>query len=244
MKTRILFYDIETFPNKVYTWPGLFEVNVIKVIKDGEMASFAYKWAGEKKVYCETREGQKSDKALIKKLHKVLAEADLSIAHNGNAFDNRVSNTRILKHKILPPPPRKYIDTKVEAKKHFRFNGNSLSELARFLGLGDKIKTGGFELWEDAMADVSSAWKKMARYNKHDVVLLESVYERMKPWIKMPAGLVPGGRACAACGGLRLKSHGLRYAEKTAYRRLQCLSCGHWNQETVGESIVREIKSL
>lgn len=246
-KPKILLYDVECFPNIVYTWPGsLYEVNVVKVIKDGELASVAYKWLGEKQVHCITREGQSTDKQLLKAWHKLLGQADMSIAHNGNPFDNKVINTRILNHRLTPPPLREYKDTKVEAKKYFRFNGNSLVELARFLGLGDKVKTDGFDMWEACMADDPKAWRKMVRYNKNDVTLLEDVLEEFKPWIKMPISMATGERVCAAvgCNSPRLKSHGMRFGSGRAYRRLQCLECGHWNQETLGTKIIRPIKSL
>ena len=239
---KILLYDLETFPNVVYTWPGLYEVNVIKIIKDGEMASFAYKWLDKPGVTCVTREGQKSDKKLIAELHRVLSSADISIAHNGRAFDDKTSNTRMLKHRFTPPAPRHSIDTKSEAKKHFRFNGNSLAELARFLGLGGKVKTGGFDLWEACMADDAAAWAKMERYNKQDVLLLEEVFNEMRPWIKMPVSSTAPGEGCVSCGSLNLKSNGVRYTMGRSYRRMQCLDCGYWNQETTGTKIVRGLR--
>jgi hypothetical protein len=248
-KPRILLYDIETLPNIVYTWPGLYEVNVVKVIKDGELASVAYKWLGEKQVHCITRQGQKTDKQLVQKFSKVLGQADISVAHNGNAFDNKTVNVRILKHGLTPPAPRKYIDTKTEAKKHFKFNGNSLSELARFLDLGSKVKHTGFDLWEGCIADDPKAWALMIKYNKMDVVLLEEVLNKFQPWIKLSVvstatKAVGKVEVCPAvgCKSTKFASHGLRFAGTGSYRRLQCLSCGHWVRQAVRPN--RPLKSL
>jgi hypothetical protein len=47
---RVLLYDIETFPNEAYVW-GKYDQNVIAFKKEWEMASFAYKWLGEKEVH-------------------------------------------------------------------------------------------------------------------------------------------------------------------------------------------------
>ena len=44
---KILIVDIETTPLTSYTW-GIYEQNVIKVVKDWKILCFAYKWLGEK----------------------------------------------------------------------------------------------------------------------------------------------------------------------------------------------------
>lgn len=231
MEPRILLFDIETFANKGETW-GMYEQNVIRITREWELASFAYKWLGESKITCITREGQKTDKALAKALHKVLSQADIVIAHNGDSFDNKKARTRMLFHGLAPLKPYKQIDTKKMAKSRFAMNSNSLDALGKFLGVGRKRKTGGYELWEDCMDDKPAAWKKMAAYNKQDVVLLERVYLKLRPHDHLHPSVAVFGNlnGCPKCGSLKLQSRGLACSNSATYRRWQCMGCGGWSR--------------
>jgi hypothetical protein len=238
-QARILLYDLETFPNLGYFWAGkTWETNIIEVVKYGGLASVAWKFLGDKKVQCLTREGKKSDKQIVKKLLQLFSEADVVIAHNGMAFDTKTSNTNIIKHDKLPPVPYQQIDTKRELKKHFRFDSNSLDNAARFLGVGRKLKHEGFDMWKECMADDPSAWRKMVKYNMHDVHLLEGVYLKLRPWIKNHphVGFMSGRPdGCPHCGSKRLKSRGIQHNRTTAKRRFSCKDCGGHSTARVAE---------
>jgi hypothetical protein len=234
-KPRILFYDLETFPNTGYFWAGkTCEINIIEVIKYGGLASVAWSWDGEETVYCLTRKGYKNDKHLVKKLISLFNEADIIVAHNGISFDNKTSNTNILKHDLIPPAPVKTIDTKVVAKKHFRFDSNSLDALAAFLSVGRKLKHKGFDMWKECLEqDLSSAWKDMAKYNKHDVVILKGVYYKLLPWISNTINastIAERPEMCPkpGCGGTNLQARGFTTTASNKYRRFQCQKCGGW----------------
>lgn len=228
---KILLYDIETAPAIVYTWgAGLYDQQVIKVIKDWELLSVAYKWLGEKDVHCITRQGQRTDKSLAKKIWKLLNEADIVIAHNGIAFDNKKVRQRFIKYGCLPIKPFKVIDTKVACKSTFGFTSNSLDYVAKYFGVGEKIKHRGFDLWEEVMAGDRKAWAEMISYNKHDVRLLEAVYMKLRPW--MPSHPIaalttrPDGLTCPRCGSAQLQSKGYRHDLTGSYRRYRCVKCG------------------
>lgn len=79
------------------------------------------------------------------------------------------------------------------ATKNFYFNSNKLDYLASFLGYGNKIKT-GLQLWKDVMNGSKEALQKMCDYCCHDVLLLEKVYHRFKPYVKpkIHAGVLLG----------------------------------------------------
>ncbi len=229
-KPKILLYDLETFPNKGYFWAGkMYEVNIIKTIEYGGLASVAWKFLGDSKIQFLSREGKRDDKNIVKKLWELFDQADATVAHNGIAFDMKTSNTNILKYSMNPPSPYKSIDTKVEMKKYFRFDSNSLDAASRFLNLGRKLKHEGFDMWEECMADQPSAWKKMEKYNKHDVYLLEQLYNKLLPWMK-PAinvaqlsGLEFG---CPKCGSENLVLNGMQLSPAGAYQRYRCKDCG------------------
>ncbi len=203
------------------------------------MLSFAYRWLGEKTIYCESREGQKSDKQLVTKLHRLLSKTDISIAHNGDDFDNKKSNTRFIKHDLTPPNPRKSIDTLKVARKHFAFTGNSLDALAEFLGVGRKLKHAGIDMWDGCMEGSSSSWQMMRKYNKHDIFLLHGVYLKMRSWITNHPNTATNTLEpqCPKCKRYNLHRRGYKAALAVVYQQYQCQDCGGWARVTQGTRI-------
>ena len=228
MKTnkKILFYDIETKPNISYTWEK-WQTDVIAFKEHWGLLCFAYKWKGGKTKVLSLRT-HKTEEKLVKELWKLFNEADLLVAHNGISFDTKKSNALFLRHKLPPPSPYKQIDTKVVAKKYFRFDSNKLDDLGDILGLGRKVQTGGFDLWLGCMKNEKKSWLLMEKYNKQDVDLLEKIYNRMLPYVENIPQVKKDYGVCPSCGSNNLQSRG-RWSYLTGdYKRLQCQSCGHW----------------
>lgn len=225
---KILIYDIETSPNLAYVW-GKYQQDVIAYKEEWEILCFSYKWLGEREVHSVSKEGQGSDKRVCKALWKLFDEADVVIAHNGDSFDQKKAQARFMFWDLVPPSPYKSIDTRKVARKYFKFNSNKLDDLGQHLGLGRKVKTGGFELWLGCMSNDPVSWDKMRRYNERDVRLLEKVYLRMRPWIDgHPNVAISKGRpnGCPKCGHDKLKSYGVRKTATRQYTRYRCLKCG------------------
>lgn len=233
-KPKILFYDIETRPNLAYVW-GKYEQDVIAFKEEWELLSFAYKWSGDRKVTCITREGQKSDRELVTKLHKLFQVADILVAHNGDQFDQKKAKARMIFHKLPPTKILTTIDTLKVAKTYFNFNGNRLNDLAQHLGLGKKLPNEGFDLWIGCMAGDSKSWAKMERYNKRDVVLLEKVYEKFKPWVqnhpnisRLMNPLETRKAICPQCASTNVKKEGYRANRSSSQRQWSCKECKSW----------------
>ena len=81
------------------------------------------------------------------------------------------------------------------------------------------------------MAGVPSAWKLMAKYNKHDVEILEKLYLTMLPWMAHPnRNLYQGtNHACPNCGSKKCQRRGTEITSTTIYQRWQCQDCGKWS---------------
>ena len=187
-QNKTLLFDLETAPLLSYTW-GIWEQNVVEVKRDWYILSVAWKWLGESKVHVMSlpqfknwNKDKEDDSALIKELWKLFDEAEVIVAHNGNSFDIKKSNARFIINELKPPSPYKTIDTKLVAKRYFKFDSNKLNELGKYLKLGKKLETGGFELWKGCMAGDMKAWKKMCAYNKQDVAIIKKVYNKLHPW--------------------------------------------------------------
>jgi len=242
---RKLFYDLETSPLITYAW-GIYDVNAIKVIKDSQILCFAYKWDGDRGVkvvgqddFESYKPGENDDKNVVGALWDLFNEADIVIAHNGNSFDQKLSQARMMVHGLPPPEPYAQIDTRLVARKYARFTSNKLDDLGKSLELGQKLESGGFKVWEGCLAGDSSAWAKMKRYNKQDVVLLEQLYKRLLPWIgNHPALNVLDGKpdSCRNCGATTLYA-GTKYraTNTNLYQYFRCVECGATHKSRIPE---------
>lgn len=236
---RILLLDIETFPNIAYVW-GKYDQNVIRFKQERCMATFVAKWLGEDKViskalpdYKGYKPGSYGDRKLVADIWLLLNEADIIVAHNGDKFDVRVINGRFLFHGMPPPSPFKTVDTLKAVKNIASFNSNSLNDLSALLALGEKIKT-DFALWEGCINGDPVAWKKMVDYNVMDVLLLEKLYLRIRPWMKNHPNFTAGnGAKCPKCNASDVQYRGYAITSTRRYKRFQCKNCGGWGRDVI-----------
>lgn len=235
---RVFLIDIETSPNEGYTW-GKWEQNVLQFTKPWQLLSFAYKELGDSETHCLARPDykDKTDRAITKAALKVFNRADILIGHNIDKFDNRKMRAKFLEHDLAPPKPYKTIDTLKIARAQFAFDSNTLNDLAATLGLGKKVSTGGFNLWIQCMAGYErpgpinpKAWAKMVKYNKHDVVLLEKVYNRLRVWYPSHPNfaLYDGRPGCPVCASPKVHRRGYQVLRARKSPRYQCQNCSHW----------------
>ena len=227
---KILTVDIETFPHEVYAW-GLHDQNISlnQIKKPGTVACFAAKFLGEKTVHFSSVHAG-TEKAMIRKAHDLLSEADVAVGWNSTAFDVKWLQGQMVKHGLPPPKPFKQIDLLRTARGKFRLASNKLDYVAQFLGLGCKEQTGGFQLWRDCMAGDDKAWKKMEKYNIQDVRLTEAVYLKLRPWIvnHPNIGTYDGEHCCPSCGGDKIQSRGYYVTRHRKYPQAQCRGCFAW----------------
>lgn len=239
---KIAFFDIENAPLLGYSW-NTYDTDIVKVIRKSYLLCFSYKWAHEDKVHTVALpdfKGYKKrpydDRKLTIELWKLMNEADVIVAHNGDAFDLRKSNERMITHGLNPPEPYKTVDTLKQARKHFKFTSNKLDELGKDLQVGRKLAHTGFELWEGCMNGDMRSWALMKRYNKQDVLLLEKVYLRFLPWIQNHpnVALYQDKEGCPNCGGRRVK-RGFTYTKTRKLQKLECTKCHNWSSTPIND---------
>lgn len=245
-KCKVLLIDLETSPITGYSW-NLWETNILDIKKDWYILSFAYKWLGDSKVtakalpmYKGYGKDKENDLSLCEDLWVLFDQADVIVAHNGQAFDVKKSNARFVTHGFKPPSPYKIVDTKLVAKKYFKFESNKLDNLGKSLGLGEKLETGGFSTWLGCMAGDKNAWDKMIKYNKQDVVLLEKVYLRLRDWIVNHPRITDKSinEACANCGSTHIQKRGTMRNKTTTLQRLHCQGCGAWHSVKIEKDVL------
>ena len=243
-KPRILSFDIETAPNLGFVWQLWTEIRSMDMIdKDWYILCWCAKWLDEDEMIrgslfnnedYDTK--PQNDKIILKKLWKLLDEADIVIAQNGIKFDRKKVNARFIMNGMKPPSPYKMVDTLRVARQHFAFTSNRLADLGKFLKLGTKVQTGGMKLWVDCMLGKQKAWDKMLKYCDRDVVLLEKIYKKLLPYItnhpNIGTYLDENAKCCPNCGSKNLQKRGTAYTSVASYQRYRCNGCGAWSRGT------------
>lgn len=229
---RTLLLDIETAPNLVHVW-SLWKqtVGINQIMDSSYTLCWSAKWLGETEVLFDSILKSRAP-IMLKRIHKLLDEADAVIHFNGQKFDIPTLSKEFLLHGMLPPKPYKQIDLLLVARRKFRFPSNKLDYIAKTLGVGQKVKHIGHELWVKCMAKDPAAWKLMEEYNKGDILLLEKVYEKLLPWIDSHPnyGLYSNlaRPTCTNCGGVKVQRRGQDRTKAKIYQRYQCQTCGTW----------------
>lgn len=170
---------------------------------------------------------------MLTQIRDLLSEADMVVSYNGTSFDTRKINSEFMKCGLTPPAPYKEIDLFRVIKKQSSFYSHKLDYVADEIIGERKVDTGGFDLWKGVMAGDEKAWRKMRRYQAQDVDLLVTLFEKVKPWIKLPHPVSDKeGVVCRNCGGDRLQRRGVARTLQGEYPRFQCTDCGTWNRGT------------
>jgi uncharacterized C2H2 Zn-finger protein len=229
---KILLLDVETAPNLVHVW-GLWQQNVglPQIIDSGYILCWSAKWFGENQIFFDSLE--KTDaKLMLAKIHSLLNDADVVVHYNGTKFDIPTLNKEFILHGFTPPSPYRQIDLLRTARNVFKFPSNKLDYIAQALGLGGKVKNRGHELWIGCMANDPQCWGEMEEYNKQDVILLELLYNKMKPWIKPHPNYTlytdEIALMCPICGATNYHRRGYAYTAAGKYQRFRCTACGSW----------------
>lgn len=233
---KILLADTEWSYAKGYFFPQKKEqyIRADQIEFEQWCPCASYKWHHETSVYSvkvlddkkRFKKDFRDDYIIAKRLHDLIEEADIVVAHNGDSFDWKHANGLFLKHGLGPVPERKSLDTLKICRKHFRFSGNDLDSLSRrFGGRGKADKPD----WKELTDGLPAAILKAAKYCDHDVLELERVFVEIRPFIrKFPhIGALGEITECRACRSKRLRNKGADYDGFRQYKRITCLDCGH-----------------
>lgn len=234
-KARILIFDIETAPLRAYVW-GLWKQNINHdhILTDWFMLTWSAKWLFDDEVMNDKLTVEEAvnenDKRITKSLFALMNEADIVVAHNGDKFDLRRINTRFIINGLGRPSSYHSIDTLKHARKRFSISSNRLDYLGQFFGLGRKVETGGFKLWDRCMRGDKSALQEMSLYNDQDVLLLEDVYLHLRPYIQPHpnVGLYINDNVsrCPTCASDKISEVSEYMTTVNIYPEYKCVDCG------------------
>lgn len=231
---RRLFYDIEVSPNKGSFWQPGYKLNIdYRAIREERaVICIGYMWEWDSNATVISWDRNQCDKKILKEFSRVIRGADECVGHNIDRFDLPWIRTRAMFHRIDPIPPAKTADTLQWARKYFKFNSNRLDYLARFLGIGCKIRTEN-DLW-DAVCwdDDRAALGRMEKYCAHDVELTPQVYKILAEYgcpPKTHVGVLNGGEkwSCPKCGSYKVGPfQRCVTAAGSEQMKMQCKKCG------------------
>lgn len=239
---KSLLIDIETAYSKV----GVFSlwnqnIGINQILENGYTLCWAAKWLNKRGTMFSSIWGDGRE-VMIRRVHDLLSEADTVIHQNGERFDVPTLNTEFLLEGLSPPSPFKQIDILKTSRRKFKFPSNKLDYVAKALGFEGKVEHEGFRLWTKCMEGDTSAQRRMMRYNKRDVVVLEEIYNKMLPWIKNHPNVnlfteqPTDDLQCPKCGSDSVQRRGYYYGSVYRYQRFQCNDCGAWSRERLKDS--------
>lgn len=230
---KILFLDIETSPITAYTW-GLWKQNISndKILDTGGVLCWSAKWHGERSINFDSVHASRRS-AMLRRIHRLLDETDVAVTYFGDRFDLPMLAKEFAVLGLPPPAPFKSIDLCTVVQRRFQFASSKLDFVCKALKIGAKVRHTGFELWVQCMGGDAKAWTLMEKYNRHDVTILERLYDRILPWIPNHpnrAAFDEDPDACPRCGAGpgHYQRRGTAIMTTLRYRRYQCMKCGGW----------------
>src|SRR3990167_298209 len=177
MPFKILLWDLESSYNSGYFF-DVWETNIdhFNIDVPSFIHCLSYRWYGESKIHTisildDPRRFKKDihdDYYVLKEFSKIIAEADMQVAHNGDRFDIKKFNERLLLRGLPPLPNIKSYDTLKIARRYFKLDYNSLDYLGKTLGYKGKMDNPK-GLWRDCFNGDKKALLHLARYNRQDI---------------------------------------------------------------------------
>ena len=183
---NVLLFDIETSKAVFRLYhTGKQYVRFDQLEKDNYMIGWAAKWLFDDKViscFVKPNEARERDEArVVASLHKVMDKADVVIAHNGDEFDIKEVTTRFTKYGLQPVNRFTTVDTYKKAKQIYRLQSYSLRYLLEYFSLIPKMERCDPDGAEDGNKE---ALLQEQEYCKRDVLGLEELYIKMRPYMK------------------------------------------------------------
>lgn len=226
--SKILCVDIEWSPATAYVW-RMFDENISpdQLIDPGGLLCFSWNWIGDKKFgFMSEWEDGKLQMAIT--LRDLLNEADAVVTYNGEKYDLPKIRGHLMLEGVDPFAPPTSIDL-IKTVKKFGFVMNRLAYIAPLLGVGNKMKHEGFQLWRSVLAGNEKARGRMKKYCVQDVKVTANLYQSIKHFIVDHPHMGDDNGVCGSCGSDHIQHRGFRRSKYFKTQRLQCQDCGAWS---------------
>lgn len=233
-KHRILVYDIETAPGLAYVWRAKTTWIPDSMMKQSPfMLMWAAQWLDGTPIMWDAvtpeEVANQDDSRVVASIAKLMREADIVLAHNGDSFDIPWVRGRLWLNDLEPLGPIASIDTRKISARDFSFMHNNLNSLIKAKLDREKIRT-DFSWWRDIMENTGASCQKainrMLKYCKKDTKDLADLFKSMQAHAhRLPRLITSQGEVCPNCGSGDLTSRGFRQTKAFEYQKFQCNSC-------------------
>lgn len=235
-RLRLLFYDTENTQMEIKgrVW-SLRQDGYLPhdfVTQPKHLICWSAKFSDETKVRSQIltpKEARAHDDGRIAGgLARLIEKADYVVAHNGDSFDIKNVNTRLIANGLEPLGHVQSIDTLKVVRQSFNLESNKLDYLAQFLGFEGKPHT-SIDLWNRCWDGEPAALKEMLAYNENDSVLLEHVFHAITPYAKTLPRLVDATEwrqeMCPYCASTERKPQGWHRTKVDTFPAYRCKTC-------------------
>lgn len=197
---KVLVFDIETLPMIVTAWDtGKQYINMDNILEDYVILSWSAKGLFDSHVigdiltptelqrrlgtvFAPNPDPHNADYRIVKRMWKLLDEADVVITQNGKKFDVKKLNTRFIYYGFPPPRPFHHIDTMEACNAVMAPSSAKLGYMTKFLGMRRKMDT-DYALWLACQRGEPQALSMMYDYGLNDTLILEDYYSYIRAWI-------------------------------------------------------------
>lgn len=264
VQNRILVLDVERLPGitQQHWWDrGDLKnryIHAESVTREPRTTIVCAKWYDSPEVmrFAEWDDGGR--KTFLKRVHTLVAEADIVVGHNldradipwlkGDFYLPRIGHPH--KPNLPTLPPRKTVDTLKVLRSELGSGApfKSLDAVLKILGHPGKTDVYDRDAMERAVAGSVEDQVRLTDYCEGDVVATQWLYDWERPHIKNHPALFVDGRdrltVCNRCGGTT-KDVAKRYvANVLTYSMRKCSSCGGYSRLSIEPqrmSIVRGV---
>ena len=245
MSARIVTLDVERIPGRFAA--DFWDLNAFKNrrISPDEVTDWprticlAWRWLGQHKVHFAAEWEADGYDGMLRKAWEVYDRADIVVGHNLVNFDTKHLRTGWRNLGLTPPAPFKQVDTLTQARRVFGDESMQLVALTARLGIATKTDKYDPRVARAACAGDRKAQRKLAAYNKGDIIATEELYLKLLPWMSNHPhrGLynLDDADCCGRCGKTdTLEKRGYATTQVGKYQQYVCKldhgGCGAWSR--------------
>ena len=232
---RILHFDIETAPMKVYVWDNHPDfIPDAMLDRDWYVICWSANWDDSDRLISAVQTPEEAinanDERIVRILWDLMDAADIVVTKNGKSFDEKKMNERFVCYGLPPISQYRHVDTQEVLKKNFRFSWNGLDAVRHRMGGEGKIKT-DFSWWVKCMQGNQEYLNKMSEYCGKDIFENKQLYHDIRAWDKQHPNMgiysQTGNPCCPVCGSENLEEIEVTYkTQVNEYMQFRCLECG------------------
>lgn len=258
VRNRILILDVERIPGitQQYWWDrGDLKnryVHYETITRQPRTTLMCAKWYDSDEIIRLAEWDKGGRKTFLKRIHKLMAEADIIVGHNVDNADVPWLKGDLHIEAGLPPlPPFKTVDTLKVLRKEFKSGApfKGLDAFCQVVGIPAKTDRYDRDAMERAVNGSIEDRERLTDYCAGDVIATQGLYDWERPHIRNHPALFMDGESsmntCNRCGASETLPNAKRYvANVLTYTMLKCANCKGYRRLSIEPermSIVRGV---